>query len=149
MTRVNAFRNIRIGGGAFVDASGEGGGNIQIQGAQLQLTQKSYIFADTLGAGAGGEVLVRTTEAIALSDGSLITADVVGSGTGGNLKIETGQLIVRDGAQVATRTFGEGQGGNLTITASKSVELIGTADSQAPYGLFEVTSNTVACWLGL
>ncbi|BAZ22084.1 filamentous hemagglutinin-like protein [Kalymmatonema gypsitolerans NIES-4073] len=134
--RVNTFSNIRLENGAFVDASGSGGGDIQIQGARLELTQNSFIFADTLDSEDGGEVLVRSTEAITLKEGSLITADNLGSGTGGNLTIETAKLIVQDRSRVAARTL-EGQGGNLTVRASKSVELIGKwADGQVPPGVY-------------
>jgi hypothetical protein len=108
---IEVFGNIRLEGGAFVDASGEGGGDVQIQGAQLEMTQGSLIYANTLGSGDGGEILVRTTETVALSNGSEITADVLGSGTGGDVTIVTGQLLVRDEAVVSAATFGTGRGG--------------------------------------
>jgi filamentous hemagglutinin family protein len=123
---INAFGNIRLEGGALVDASGEGGGDVQIQGAQLEMTQGSVIYANTLGSGDGGEILVRTTETVAVRDGSQILATVFGSGTGGDLTILTGRLLVRDGAQVGTGTFRTGAGGTLSVTASDSVEVIGT-----------------------
>jgi len=122
--QVDAFRNIRLEGGALLDASGSRGGDVHIRAAQFEMTQGSYIFADTLGAGDGGELLVRTTEAITLMDGSRITADVLGSGTGGDLTITTGQLTVRDGAQISASTFGTGAGGNLNVTAD-AIEAIG------------------------
>ncbi|HEY9600647.1 MAG TPA: filamentous hemagglutinin N-terminal domain-containing protein, partial [Allocoleopsis sp.] len=130
---IGGFRNISLSNRAFVDASGEGGGDVQIRGARLEMTQGSFIFADTLGAQTGGEVVVRTTEEVVLSEGSFLTADVFGSGTGGNLTIDTSRLLVRDGTQVAVGTFSEGKGGRLQITASDSVEVIGTsANGQAP-----------------
>ena len=76
--RVDAFRDILLEDGAFVDASGSGGGDIQIQGAKLDLTEGSYVFADTRATGAGAEGLVHTTGAGTLSDESLITADFSG-----------------------------------------------------------------------
>jgi large exoprotein involved in heme utilization and adhesion len=68
---INDFGNISLSNGAFVDASGEGGGDIQIRGARLEMTQSSNIWADTLGAENGGEVLVRTTEVV-LSESSFL-----------------------------------------------------------------------------
>jgi filamentous hemagglutinin family protein len=137
---IEVFGNIRLEGGAFVDASGEGGGDVHIQGAQLEMTQGSLISADTLGSGDGGEILVRTSETVALSDDSRITADVLGSGTGGDLTIVTGRLLVRDGALVSASTFSTGAGGTLNVTASNTVELIGTsADGRVPSGLFAQT----------
>jgi filamentous hemagglutinin family protein len=137
---INSFGNIRLEGGAFVDASGEGGGDVHLQGAQLEMTQGSLISADTLGSGNGGEILVRTTETVALSEGSVIAAAVFGSGTGGDLTITTGRLLVRDGAVVSTVTASTGKGGTLSVTASDTVEVIGeSADGQAASGLFAVT----------
>jgi filamentous hemagglutinin family protein len=139
---IDSFGNIRLEGGAFVDASGEGGGDVQIQGAQLEMTQGSLIYADTLGSGDGGEILVRTTETVTLSDGSQITADVFGSGTGGDLTITTRRLLVRDGAQVSVTTFNTGNGGTLSVTASDTVELIGTsADGSVASRLLAGTSD--------
>jgi large exoprotein involved in heme utilization and adhesion len=134
---INDFGNISLSNGAFVDASGEGGGEIQIRGARLEMTQSSNIWSNTLGAENGGGVLVRATEVV-LSEISLLFANVTdtGTGTGGGLTIDTGRLLVRDGAQVVAGTFGEGNGGSLQITASDEVEVIGSsADGQALSGL--------------
>jgi filamentous hemagglutinin family protein len=139
---INAFGNIRLEGGALVDASGEGGGDVQIQGAQLEMTQGSVIYANTLGLGDGGEILVRTTETVALRDESEITADVLGSGTGGDLTIATGRLLVRDGARVSASASGTREGGTLSVTVSDTVELIGiSADGRFSSGLFAQASG--------
>ena len=139
---IDLFGNIRLEGGAVVEASGEGGGDVQIQGAQLELTQGSLIYADTLGSGEGGEILVRTTETVAVRDESEITAEVFGSGTGGDLTIATKRLLVRDGAQVRTNTLSTGDAGTLSVTASDTVEVIGTTVSgQFPSSLFAVTQG--------
>jgi filamentous hemagglutinin family protein len=139
---IDAFGNIRLEGGAFVDASGEGAGDVQIQSARLEMNQGSLIYADTLGSGDGGEIFVRTTETVALSEDSQITADVLGSGTGGDLTIATGRLLVRDGAVVSATTLGTGNGGTLSVTASDSVEVIGTsANGSARSRLLAGTSD--------
>jgi filamentous hemagglutinin family protein len=135
---INNFGNISLSNGAFVDASGEGGGDVQIRGAQLEMTQGSAIFANTLGAENGGEVLVFAAEVI-LSESSFLIAGVAptGTGTGGDLRIDTRRLLVQGGAQVSASTFGSGQGGSLQITARDSVEVIGrSADGQTGSGLF-------------
>ena len=129
---INSFGNISLSNGAFVDASGEGGGDIQLRGGRLEM-QNSDIWADTLGAGNGKEVLVRVPE-IDLSD-SFLTAEVYGTGGGGNLTIDTGRLLVRDGAVVSAATRGEGNGGRLQINADDSVKAIGTpANGEFPTG---------------
>jgi filamentous hemagglutinin family protein len=122
---VNRFGNISLSNGAFVDASGEGGGDVQIRGARLEMRQSSDIWADTLGAENGGEVLVRATE-VELSENSRLRAFVRGTGTGGDLTIETGQLLLSDGAVVTTTTLDEGAGGKLTVVASERVQVTGS-----------------------
>jgi filamentous hemagglutinin family protein len=122
---VNGFGDILLSDGAVVTVSGEGGGDVQVRGARLEMTDASFIFASTFGAGNGGEVLVKTTEEVVLREASL-RATVSGSGTGGNITIETGQLLIEDGAIVATSTRSEGAAGNLTVLASERVEVTGS-----------------------
>ena len=141
---INNFGKISLSNGAFVDASGEGGGDVQILGGRMEMTQGSNIRADTLGAENGKQVLVRATEVV-LSEGSLLSASVTGTGTGtgGDLTIDTLRLLVRSGAQIGAGTFGKGKGGSLLITATEEVELIGTEpDGRFPSGLF--TSSETA-----
>jgi filamentous hemagglutinin family protein len=135
---INNFGNILLSNGAFVDASGAGGGSVQIRSGQLEMTQGSNIWANTLGAENGGEVLVRATE-VDLSESSKLFANVerTGTGTGGDLTIDTGRLLVQGGSQASADTLGQGKGGSLLITAADSVEVIGTSiDGQQPSGLF-------------
>jgi filamentous hemagglutinin family protein len=128
---INDFGNILLSNGAFVDASGEGGGDVHVRGGQLEMRQDSDIWADTLGAENGGEVLVRATE-VELSENSRLSAVVRGTGTGGDLTIETGQLLISDGALVGTGTINEGAGGKLTVLASERVQVTGTDVNGTP-----------------
>ena len=135
---VNNFGDIRLEDGGYVDVSGAGGGDVQIQSSNLALTQGSLIFADTQGTEAGGQVLVHTTKAVTLTEGSKITADVYpeATGTGGDVTIETGQLSIQgDESTIRAGTLGKGRGGELTVRASDFVELAGTTTS----GLFTQT----------
>ncbi|MCC5606525.1 S-layer family protein [Nostoc sp. CHAB 5834] len=137
---VNNFGDIRLEDGAYVDVSGAGGGDVQIQSNNLALTQGSLIYADTQGTEAGGEVLVHTTKVVTLTEGSQITADVYpeATGTGGDVTIETGQLSIQgDGSRIRAGTLGKGRGGQLTVRASEFVELTGTTNN----GLFTQTQG--------
>jgi filamentous hemagglutinin family protein len=100
-----------------VDATGDGGGNIQVQGNSVELI---------------GNLVGITTRATA-------------TGNGGDLTINTRKLIVRDGAQVYTSSITKGNGGNLTVNASESVELIGGFYSpnigNQPSSLFSSTGS--------
>ncbi|MEH2035202.1 two-partner secretion domain-containing protein [Nostoc sp.] len=117
---VQNFQNIKLvrritNGKAFasqVDASGEGGGSIQVQGKSVELS--------------GPDVLLisRTT----------------GDQDGKEITINARNLIVQNGAQLATSTTGKGAGGSLTVNASESVELIRSRNLPVPVtGLFSTT----------
>ena len=90
---VEAFGDIALSDVADVDASGEGGGTIRLQGDRIALSD-SLIRANTLGSQAGNGIFIRAA-----------------------------QLVVEDGAQISARTEAEGPGGNLSIVASDSIEL--------------------------
>jgi filamentous hemagglutinin family protein len=127
------FGDISLSEGAFVDASGEGGGDVQIRAARLGMRQGSNIWADTLGASPGGEVRVNTTESVTLSERSRLLADVFGTGTGGNLTIDTPRLLVQGGARVSASTYDAGDAGNLTLETG---ELLVSQGGQISVGTF-------------
>jgi filamentous hemagglutinin family protein len=143
---VSSFRDIQLSGSAAVDASGLGGGDIQVRGRQVTLTEGSQIEASTLGAEPGGTLNLTASESVELigtsADGEfssgLLTSIYEGAtGAGGNLTLKTGRLIVKDGAAISADTFGQGAVGRLAISASDSVELIGTsADGGFSSGIF-------------
>ncbi|MEH2213842.1 two-partner secretion domain-containing protein [Nostoc sp.] len=118
---VQNFQNIQIiqriaDGKEFpsqVDASGEGGGNIQVQGNFIELTgQRVRLVSQTKG-----------------------------DRNGNDLTITAKKLIVQDGAKVATSTISSGAAGNLTVNASESVELIGSTLPNAITELIGITAG--------
>ncbi len=122
---------------AVVDASGEGGGDIQVRARRLTLTDGATIGAATLGSKPGGTVTVRTQESVELIGNSVdppsassLSAQVYpgATGTGGNLILETKRLILQDGGRIDTSTFGQGAAGTLSLTAEESIEAIGIGD---------------------
>jgi len=141
---VSSFRDIQLSDSAAVDASGLGGGDIQVRGRQVTLTNGSQIEANTLGSQPGGTLNVIASDAVevigisANNRSRLATAVYPGAtGAGGNLTLSTGRLILRDGAQIVTSTFSRGAAGTLAVTASDLVELSGTsAPGQFGSGLF-------------
>ncbi|NJK70126.1 MAG: S-layer family protein [Microcoleus sp. SU_5_3] len=110
---VRNFQDIQLSQGAVVnasdiDASGEGGGAIQVQGRRVVLTEDSGILSQTRGSKDGGTV-----------------------------SIQAAQFIAEGGGYVDTTTYGAGRGGNLSVTATDSIELSGTnPDGTLPSGFF-------------
>jgi filamentous hemagglutinin family protein len=141
-SKTQAFQDISLSQLAFVDTSGDRGGDIQIQARNLTLSRDSIISSTTFGTETGGNIVVRASDSIEMSGSeTTIYTATEGTGDGGNLTIETGKLIVRDGAYVETPTLAEGKGGNLTLKASESVELTGTTSDGFPSGLFADVGN--------
>ena len=145
---VQNFQNIQLSKGAVVNASGEGGGDIQVWARSLRLGEESRLEALTLGSQPGGKIIVNTSDSVELTGTGTYLQDIVlfltgqvrpadlrnglfalsyGSGAAGDVVINTPSFIARNGAFVATSTLGEGQGGDLTINGEDNVELTASA----------------------
>jgi filamentous hemagglutinin family protein len=136
-----ALADVSLTRGARVDASGEGGGSILVQGRRVTLNDRFRIEADTLGSKPGGNLTVSASDSVALTGAStdgILSTRTFGAGDAGDITIITGNLTVHNGAQVLTFTSGEGSGGQLTVTASESVDLIGTSPNNENSGLFSI-----------
>ena len=131
---VQNFRDIQLSQRAAVDASGAGGGDIQVRGRRVTLTDGSQIEASTLRSEPGGTLAVNASESVELRGssvdgefrstlGALVYPEATGAGD--SLILETQRLRVSDGAQIRTSTFGAGNAGALRVHASDSVELSG------------------------
>lgn len=136
-TGVENFQDIQLSQGAIVDASGEGGGNIQLQGKNITLTEDSLIFSLTLGSGTEGTLAINAAESVNLSgDDTVVFTDTLSTGSGNNIIVVTKKLQSEGGAFIATVTDGEGQAGDMLVRASDSVVLVGTtSNGLAPTGL--------------
>ncbi|MEM1395071.1 MAG: filamentous hemagglutinin N-terminal domain-containing protein, partial [Cyanobacteria bacterium P01_H01_bin.150] len=150
---VENFGDISLSQAAEVDSRGDKGGDIQIQGRQIILTEGSEAFSDSLGEGKVGDLIVKASELIKLEgtfedeEGesqfpSGLFADVNDTGDGGTILIETKRLIVENGGNISSSTFGQGKGGDLIVKASESVEVLGTSpDAKFPSLLFADVDN--------
>jgi filamentous hemagglutinin family protein len=145
---VGNFKDIHLTQAASVDTSGDGGGNIQVQGRRVTLTDGSAMLANTLGNAAGGNLTVRASESVEVIGTSAnlpffsgLFADVApgATGGGGKLTLESDRLLVADGAQIGANTFGAGKADELIVRA-KEVELIG-GSPLSPSGLVSVVAE--------
>ena len=142
------FQDIQLSQLAVIDASGDGGGEIQIQGRRVTLSEGSQVRSNTLGNNPGGTLSVNASESVAvlgntLIDGPLdarlsaagilipretsLTTRSFAAGNAGDLIVQTGQFTVANGGIVVAQSFGTGRGGNLLVRASDSVEIFGRA----------------------
>lgn len=121
--------DVSLTNGATVNASGEGGGSIQIWGRRVFMNGGAQVAAFTEGAKPGGSLIVNASESVEVIGvapfGNLSTLSF-GDGKAGDLIISTRKLSVLDGAQISAGTFGSGSGGQLIANASEFVEVAGT-----------------------
>lgn len=128
---IDNFGDISLSQAAYIDTSGDKGGDVQIHGRQITLTQGSQVLLDSLGEGKVGDLTVKASELVKVEGTKLVEdedgdfqspsgffGDVTDTGDGGTIYIETQRLIVENGANISTSTFWEGKGGNLTIKGS-------------------------------
>ncbi|NEQ22064.1 MAG: filamentous hemagglutinin N-terminal domain-containing protein [Microcoleus sp. SIO2G3] len=128
---VQNFGDIRLSQEALVGTSGQGSGEIQVQGRRIMLTEGSQIISTNVGLEPGGSLTVTASDSVELSG---ISADgnrnsglftLTTAGKAGDITINTRQLIVQNQAFISTETqpASTGGGGNLTIVATESVNL--------------------------
>ena len=145
---VPSFRNVILSDLSQIDASGEGGGDIQVRGQNVRVLGGSQILADTLGALPGGSVAITAEDVVEVSGAapppplgppdpvliqfgiitsltSTLSTTTFGSGAGGDLIINTSRFVTRGGPEIQVQTFGEGAGGDLLLVASESVDISG------------------------
>ncbi|MFB2921005.1 filamentous hemagglutinin N-terminal domain-containing protein [Aerosakkonema funiforme] len=132
---VSTFGDIQLSQQGTADASGAGGGDIQVRARRVILKDGSPIQANTLGAEAGGTLNVTAQESVELIGISANGESVSGlfaqvnpgaTGAGGNLNVETKRLIILEGAaRIDTSTFGQGSSGTVRVIASELLEASG------------------------
>jgi large exoprotein involved in heme utilization and adhesion len=104
-----------------VDSQGTGvGGNIQIQGDSLTLSNQSTISAET-NSSAGGDIDLQTQDLVLLRQGSRISTTAgkaQGQGDGGNIGIRTNFIVAvkTENSDITANAF-LGRGGRVDITA--------------------------------
>lgn len=145
-SQVQSFQDIQLLSNAQLYANN--GGNIQIQGRQIQILGGSQIGmsnrSDTL---LGGSVTVNASESIeVLGTGvnlnpSLIFNRARSIQDAGLLTLNTKRLIVKNGGQISASTFSAGQGGSLVVNSSESVEVSGVSPDSRGFTGLSVQSN--------
>ncbi|MCC0175621.1 filamentous hemagglutinin N-terminal domain-containing protein [Waterburya agarophytonicola K14] len=171
---VSQFRDIKLNNVASVDGSGEGAGDINILGRNIQLFNGSAITSNTLGALDGGAITIRGSDLVEINGSDLtgtkldsllagldiffpfasqISSNTIGTGKGGNVEIIAQNLKLVDGSSISLQTLALspeqknlGQSGNLNIQVSDSIQLAG---NRPLLGIGENAENLVLPSIGL
>ena len=119
---INQFGDINLFQAASVEVSGEGGGNIQLQGRQISALDDSVIIANTLGTENGALFSVKASESVEIigstrffNRGFFNEVEAGATGNGGNMIIETSQLNLDQFSVLSVNTQGGGNAGNITL----------------------------------
>ncbi|WP_009632125.1 filamentous hemagglutinin N-terminal domain-containing protein [Synechocystis sp. PCC 7509] len=136
---IENFQDIRLSQGSTLDASGESGGSIQIQGKDVILSNASQILAQTQGSGNGGNVVINAQKLIVLDGSQISTAAsgfylfeppyfIPGTGNGGNIMINASESVEISGISeleefsgLSSATFTSGNAGDITVNTSKLI----------------------------
>ncbi len=121
---VKNFQNIQLQK-ALVNTTGDAGGNIQLVGKNITVSDGAIIFSDTYSKN-GGSIFIQS-EQLDVRGSTFIGTDTYGLGNGGDITISTEKLLIQNGSQVVTLTSAQGKGGTLTVNATDSIKLIGTS----------------------
>ncbi len=130
-----AKADVSLSNAADVDVRGTGGGNININARNLEITAgdlgssilRAGIIADSTSVnGQAGNIVINTTENIAI-DESLITNQVASSAVGnaGNITISTKNLALTNGSLIDAATSGLGNAGTIDIISAETIIIDG------------------------
>ena len=125
-----AKADVSLTNDALVDVRADGGGLININAGNLNLSGESALFAGIAeNAGSSnaqaGNITLNVAEAISLSQESRIENQVNQNsiGNSGDININANLLSATDGSVITTDTSGQGDGGLVSIQALDKVEL--------------------------
>jgi filamentous hemagglutinin family protein len=150
---IPSFRNIQLSQRALADASGLIGGEIQVQGARVTLTDGSKILIQNQEpkldqSQPAGNISVNASESLEVigttpvgTFRSALTNETVGAGNAGDIAVLTPRLIIQDGAAISTETYSGAKGGNITLNASDFLQLRGASPSD-PGVVSVITAST-------
>jgi filamentous hemagglutinin family protein len=114
---VTAFRDITLAQNAFVVSDGTGGGTLQLQGNQIQISGGSGLYSLASGNLADGNITVKARGGLSI-DGSSIFVN--GSG---RIDLAGDQIQISGGTYIENITSGDRPGGKLTLQARDGLSL--------------------------
>ncbi len=140
-----AKADIILSNAADVNVQGTGGGNININADNLELTAGDFgvsrlragITADSTSANAqAGNITINAAENITVDDSIIINqVNAEAFGNAGNITIFTGNLTLINGGLIDVSTSGIGEAGSVSITANDLITISGEDSNAFPSSL--------------
>ncbi|MBN3906523.1 MAG: S-layer family protein [Nostoc sp. NMS1] len=148
--RVQSFRDISFSQQALADASGFGGGAIQIQGAHVSFIDGSLALIQNLGVQPSGGINIRASESLEVigvdpnrtNINSGVRNETLGAGNLGDITITTRQLVLEAGGTISSATYGSGASGTIAIETTDSLKLLGFSPISNSSGIDTTTYSS-------
>ena len=143
------LKDISLAQASSLVTSGNGGGNIQLIGRNVDILEGSTVLANSFGFIDGQGVEIKASEDVLIT-GVLLAPDgqtpifpssvfsevgIDQDSSAGPITIEAQNLEISDGAQVSTSTLGFGNGGDITLNI-KTLDIIGGTEELGASGLY-------------
>jgi filamentous hemagglutinin family protein len=128
-------------------------GNLLIEAGDISLEKGASIFANTNGAGQGGNVTLKAGSSVTLSGENIAkfpsqiimqSKNAADGGNAGDLLIQSTDISLKDGALIYTSTDGKGTGGDIGLASSGTVQLSGRSSQNLPSRILLETHGTAA-----
>lgn len=139
-----AFQDLTLSQGARLDVGGAQGGNLQLRGHNIALTEGSVVTGRVSQRGVGNRLSITATASLKLAGtnakgtgASSINAQLgnLATGQGSDIVIRAAKLQLMDGGQIVGGLSGAiGQGGNVSVIADE-IEAIGILPPWSPSGI--------------
>jgi filamentous hemagglutinin family protein len=132
---VQNFGNIRLLSQALVDASGVRGGDVRVQGRNIELRDGSVLLIQSQ-AGVAGSIRAIAEESVQMvginADNTVrsgLYTENTGTGGGGDVVVSTPRFLLQQGGIILVTSYGTARGSNITVNAPELVELNGAPPS--------------------
>lgn len=115
-------------------ASTQPAGDLFVTSKSLLVSGGASVSSATFGAGATGQVTIRSTDTIVMGDNlaglySNISATTFGTGNAQTLTLDTTRLQLLNGGVIATTAWLIGEAGSININATESIFISGRSQS--------------------
>jgi filamentous hemagglutinin family protein len=129
---VQTFQNIQLSQQALLDASGMGGGSIDLHGQHIGFRDGSLALIQNLGLQSAGTINVTATQSLNLigtsadeSIRSSLRNETLAPGNGGDITVSTQQLAIQEGGEIGTSTYSLGRSGDVVVNTTESLQVLG------------------------
>ncbi|MCJ8279317.1 MAG: filamentous hemagglutinin N-terminal domain-containing protein [Rivularia sp. ALOHA_DT_140] len=126
------FEDIQFLQKSLVAASGKNAGSIQVQGANVNITDGSKIWIQNRGLQQSGNININADESLIVSGNtsddnitSGLTIETLAQGNSGDINIFGRKLLVENGARISNNTYSSGTSGDINLKLLDSVKIFG------------------------